>query len=140
MRVDGILETAIYCDDLEAAEGFYGGVVGLERIARDPSRHVFFRCGSGVLLVFNPDATAGPPARVGGGIVPSHGAQGAGHLAFRVADAALDDWRAHLAQQGVPVESEVVWPGGGRSIYVRDPGGNSVEFATPEVWDGVWQT
>ena len=135
MRVDGILETAIYCDDLEAAEGFYGGVVGLERIARAPGRHVFFRCGHGVLLVFNPEATVGPPAPVGGGIVPSHGARGAGHLAFRVADAALDDWRAHLAQQGVVVESQVVWPGGGRSLYVRDPAGNSVEFATPDVWE-----
>ena len=134
MLVDGILEIAVYCDDLEAAEAFYGRVVGLERIARDPRRHVFFRCGSGVLLVFDPDATSGPPARVGGGIVPSHGARGAGHLAFRIATNALEDCRARLAAHGVPVESEVAWPGGGRSIYVRDPAGNSIEFATPEVW------
>jgi len=140
MRVDGILETAIYCDDLEAAEGFYGRVVGLERIARDPRRHVFFRCGDGVLLVFNPEATSGTPGRVGGALVPAHGARGAGHLAFRVPANALEECRARLDAHGVAVESEVAWPRGGRSIYVRDPAGNSVEFATPEVWESEWQT
>ena len=135
MQVDGILETAIYCEDLDAAERFYGRVVGLERIARDPRRHVFFRCGRGVLLIFNPTATSGPSARVGGGIVPSHGAHGPGHLAFRIAAGALDACRAHLEERGVSIESEVAWPGGGRSIYVRDPAGNSVEFATADVWE-----
>jgi len=135
MQVDGILETAIYCGDLDAAERFYADVVGLERIARDPRRHVFFRCGRGVLLVFNPAVTSGPPSRVGDGIVPSHGARGPGHLAFRITSQSLDACRAHLQQQGVVIESDVAWPGGGRSIYVRDPAGNSVEFATPEVWD-----
>ena len=29
-----ILESALYVDDLDAAEAFYGGTLGLERIAR----------------------------------------------------------------------------------------------------------
>jgi hypothetical protein len=28
----------------------------------------------------------------------------------------------------------VEWPGGGRSIYFRDPAGNSVELGTPAIW------
>jgi len=26
------------------------------------------------------------------------------------------------------------WPQGGRSIYFRDPAGNSLEFAEPRIW------
>ena len=26
------------------------------------------------------------------------------------------------------------WPGGGQSFYVRDPAGNSVEFAEARIW------
>jgi catechol 2,3-dioxygenase-like lactoylglutathione lyase family enzyme len=55
-------------------------------------------------------------------------------VAFAVAASALDAWRARLAAAGVEVESEVVWPRGGRSLYVRDPSGNSVELASPAIW------
>ena len=37
-------------------------VLGLELIARVEGRHVFFRCGDGVLLLFNAEATEMPPA------------------------------------------------------------------------------
>ena len=32
-------------------------------------------------------------------------------------------------------EREITWPLGGRSVYVRDPSGNSVEFVEGEIWD-----
>ena len=44
-------------------------------------------------------------------------------------------WRARLVAAGVEVEAEFDWPNGARSLYVRDPGGNSVEFAEPRLWD-----
>ena len=59
--IEGILETALYADDLDAAEAFYGGILGLEKITRQADRHVFFRCGPGVLLIFNPKETVHPP-------------------------------------------------------------------------------
>ncbi len=37
---DGILEAAVYAADLEAAERFYGGVVGLEVMLRQPPRKI----------------------------------------------------------------------------------------------------
>ena len=43
-------------------------------------------------------------------------------------------WRDRLASLGVAIESEIGWPQGGESIYVRDPAGNSVEFVTAAVW------
>jgi catechol 2,3-dioxygenase-like lactoylglutathione lyase family enzyme len=33
------------------------------------------------------------------------------------------------------IEAEVEWPKGGRSIYFRDPSGNSLEFAESKIWN-----
>jgi catechol 2,3-dioxygenase-like lactoylglutathione lyase family enzyme len=134
MQPGGVLETCLYAGDLVAAEAFYSGVMGLELSARERGRHVFFRCGAGMLLIFNPVATEvnGPP--VAGSTIPVHGARGPGHVAFRVAEEDLAGWRQRLAAEGVAIESEVVWPQGGRSLYFRDPAGNSVELAMPVMW------
>ncbi|MDQ3546548.1 MAG: glyoxalase/bleomycin resistance/extradiol dioxygenase family protein, partial [Verrucomicrobiota bacterium] len=43
-------------------------------------------------------------------------------------------WRERLQEAGVAIESEVEWPEGGRSLYFRDPAGNSVELAPPTLW------
>lgn len=126
MRPGGVLESALYCADLETAEAFYGNVLGLEPIAKQPGRHVFFRCGASMVLLFNPVTTIAEPVH--------HGAEGPGHLAFRVAEAELPAWRAHLLDSHVAIEREVTWPGGGRSVYFRDPAGNSLELATPATW------
>ncbi|HQX85206.1 MAG TPA: RdgB/HAM1 family non-canonical purine NTP pyrophosphatase, partial [Aestuariivirga sp.] len=40
----------------------------------------------------------------------------------------------HFESQGIAIERIVDWPDGGRSIYVRDPAGNSVEFAESRIW------
>ena len=133
MLIEGMLETALYAEDLDAAEAFYGGILRLERIVRASNRHVFFRCGQGVLLVFNPDETVKPPAE-NGPQVPPHGATGAGHACFRVARSNLDAVADTLKKAGISVESDVIWPNGARSIYFRDPAGNSLECAEPGLW------
>lgn len=129
-----VLETAIYVDDLAAAETFYGSVLGLEVVMRAAGRHVFFRCDAAMLLVFDPAASSIPPA-ADALAVPPHGTQGPGHVCFAADAAALKGWRARLTQAGVAIEAEVDWPQGGCSIYVRDPAGNSVEFAEPRIWE-----
>jgi catechol 2,3-dioxygenase-like lactoylglutathione lyase family enzyme len=125
----GVLETALYAADLDAAADFYGRVLGLEIESQVEGRHVFLRCGDGMLLVFDPRTTSRAT-----GPVPAHGAAGPAHVAFAVADAGLDAWAARLRDQGVEIEADLEWPGGGRSIYFRDPAGNSLELATPRIW------
>ncbi len=66
---------------------------------------------------------------------PAHGPQGPGHICFRAEASDLDRWRSHFEQAGIAIEADFEWPGGGRSIYVRDPAGNSVEFAEPRIWN-----
>ncbi|MDN2583930.1 VOC family protein [Aquibium sp. ELW1220] len=134
MTPAAILESALYVADLDAAEAFYGDVLGLERIAKVDGRHVFFRCGPGILLLFQPDATMVPPAPEARLPVPPHGARGQGHLCFSASADEIDRWKAHLLASGIAVEADFEWPQGGRSIYFRDPSGNSLEFAEPRIW------
>jgi catechol 2,3-dioxygenase-like lactoylglutathione lyase family enzyme len=130
----GTLESALYADDLAAAEAFYAGTLGLAVVVRQPGRHVFFRVGPSILLVFDPSATERPAAPGAHLPVPAHGARGPGHYCLSVAAEALDAWRAHLEAAGVAIEADFRWPNGARSIYVRDPAGNSLEFAEPALW------
>ncbi|HEY9514494.1 MAG TPA: VOC family protein [Gemmatimonadaceae bacterium] len=134
MRVAGVLETCLYAIDLAAAERFYADVLGLEVFSREPERHVFFRCGDAMFLVFNPTRTSTGTSEVNGAAVPRHGTSGPGHTAFRIAEHEMPAWRARLSEAGIRLEAEVVWPSGGRSLYLRDPAGNSVELATPAIW------
>ena len=134
MELHGVLETAVYAEDLDAAEDFYGRVLGLPVINRGENRHIFFRCGEGVFLVFNAAVTERDQTTVNGGAVPLHGARGPSHMAFRVRNDEIPAWREKLAREGISIESEVAWPRGGRSIYFRDPGGNSIELASPKLW------
>jgi catechol 2,3-dioxygenase-like lactoylglutathione lyase family enzyme len=130
----GILESALYVDDLDKAEEFYGETLGLTRIAKAGGRHVFFRCGDGVLLLFNADATEIPPPADARLPVPPHGARGPGHLCFRANGEEIEAWRRHLEEKSIAIEADFEWPNGGRSIYFRDPAGNSLEFAEPKIW------
>jgi catechol 2,3-dioxygenase-like lactoylglutathione lyase family enzyme len=134
MKPAAILETVLYATDLGAIEGFYRRVLGLEPFARSEGRQVFYRCGDQVLLIFNPEATqhAAPPgAKLP---IPPHGAFGEGHVCFRASAAEIAEWSALLQTKGVPIEADFEWPGGGRSIYFRDPAGNCIEFAEPRIW------
>lgn len=134
MQPAAILESALYVTDLEVAETFYADIIGLERIGKVEGRHVFFRCGKGVLLLFNAEATRHPPAPDARLPVPPHGTTGQGHLCFAASAEELNRWKAHLDTHGVAIEAEFEWPQGGRSIYLRDPSGNSLEFAEPKIW------
>ena len=128
-----VLETALYAENLDETAAFFETVLGLERFIEVPGRHVFFRVDGGVLLLFNPEATTDLP-RDPRRPVPPHGATGPGHL-YLAADAAeLERWTDRLRENGVEVEADFEWPQGGRSIYFRDPAGNSIEFAEPRIW------
>ena len=129
----GLLETAIYARDLDAAEAFYRDVFGLDLVSKVPGRLVFFRCGQQMLLLFNPDKSREVNPNIP---IPRHGTEGEGHFCFRARDGAeIDAWCAHFARLGVAVEHLHVWPNGARSVYVRDPAGNSVEVGEAAMWD-----
>ncbi len=135
MQPVAIHETVLYCEDLPDAERFYRDVIGLRLVSSVEERSRAFRVSATqVLLIFLASIT-----RLGHHIAPAHGATGEGHIAFTIEAGSYDTWKAHLARAGVDIEKEVGWEPldglvRGRSIYIRDPGRNSVEFIEGAVW------
>ena len=87
-RINGVVETILYVDDLARAAAFYRDVLGLERIAGDAERFQVFDTGaSRVLLLFKRGGTL-MPTTVPGGVIPPH--DGAGPLHIGLAIAASD--------------------------------------------------
>jgi catechol 2,3-dioxygenase-like lactoylglutathione lyase family enzyme len=129
-RIVGVYETVLYASDVAAAARFYSDVLGLHPLEDfDDLGAVFGLPDGGILLVFDPARASAPGRRV-----PSHGGAGPGHVAFSVEPNGLDAFAAELARRGVEIEREITWDEGGRSLYVRDPAGNSVELVEGEAW------
>jgi catechol 2,3-dioxygenase-like lactoylglutathione lyase family enzyme len=128
-----LIETALYVSDLGRSRAFYCDLLGAQ-ILLDSTRLLALGVGGqSVLLLFQRGATT-EPLETPGGVVPPHGASGVQHFAFAIPADTLQLWRTHLARAGVPVESEVHWPRGGTSLYLRDPDNHSVELITPGLW------
>lgn len=128
-----VLESSLYCDDLEAAARFYRDVLGFVAHFIDP-RLVALDAGGGTVLLLFKRGGSMDPIPLPGGTIPPHDGTGPAHVAFAVDASDLGAWEAKLAVAGVAIDGRVSWPRGGRSIYFRDPEGHSVELATPGVW------
>lgn len=138
LRVSGVHETILYAADIDTAVRFYAEVLGLDVMDESVGgvgRGLRLPSGA-VLLIFDPVA-AGKPGRT----VPSHGATGPGHIAFAISEDSYEAWLAQLRVQGVEIEQEIEWPGAegerARSVYFRDPAGNSVELMAGDYWKHV---
>lgn len=132
-KIDGVLETCLYVDDMAVAHAFYRRVFGFEAIIADERIVVLDVGPRQVLILFTRGGTL-EPIPVAGSSIPPHDGSGPQHFAFAIGAEAYDDWRRHLNAVDVAIESEVVWPQGGRSLYFRDPDGHLGELATPGVW------
>lgn len=129
MKFIRIKETCLYCHDLEKARDFYGTVLGLELISYIPSKHVFFRAGSSVLLIFDPkdSKTKHSP--------PAHFADGNQHFAFEVSAAEYNYHKAEIQKKGVAIIDQLIWKNGKESFYFNDPEGNVLEIVPEGIWD-----
>lgn len=126
----GVYETVLYGHDLPALTAFYRDVLGLRLVDGPDDLLAALRLpDGGVLLLFDPEVAARP-----GRAVPAHGGSGRGHVAFSLAAGGIAVWRERLAERGIELEQEVAWGEGRRSLYVRDPAGNSVELVEGELW------
>ena len=131
--IDGLLETALYVDDMARSVAFFRDVLGLRPMLEGERLTAFDAGRQGVLLVFaRGQSTEDMPTERG--TVPGHDGRGPLHMAFAIAEAAYEPWKAHLASAGVTLRGEMRWPRGGRSLYFEDPDGHVLELATPGLW------
>ena len=133
LQVKRILETALYVADLDASQTFYAQVFSFAPLFRDGRMCALDVPGRQVLLLFKRGGSA-QPSETPFGIIPSHDAQGVQHLCFSIDQDEIARWQAHLESLGIAVESRLVWPKGGTSLYFRDPDGHSLEVGTPGLW------
>ena len=134
MKVNAILETCLYAENLSEIEKFYTDILGLEPYSKREGRSVFFRCGEAMLLFFNPTNTSQIPVTLDNQKIPLHGTKGEGHVCFKIQKSEIPAWRNWLNAKGVEIESEVTWGNGALSIYFRDPAGNCLEVASAGLW------
>ncbi len=132
-KLDGILETALYTDDMERARAFYEGVLELKSIFGDSRLTAYGVAPRSVLLIFK-RGSATQTVTMPGGTIPGHDGSGPLHVAFAIGKDELAQWEQHLAARGVAIEGTTSWSRGGRSIYFRDPDGHLLELATPGLW------
>lgn len=129
----GVLETALYVDDMGRARAFYEGVLGLAPMFADARLTAYPVGGRSALLLFRRGA-ATETAHLPGGTIPPHDGAGPIHCALSIAADALPAWEARFAARGVAVEGRTVWRPSTVSIYFRDPDGHLLELATPGLW------
>jgi catechol-2,3-dioxygenase len=132
-KLDAVLETALYVDDLARAIGFYTNVMQLQPLYQDSRMCAFSVGGKNVLLIF-PRGGSLETVHMPGGTIPPHDGAGPVHIAFAIAKDELAPWEEHLRRHDISIEGRTTWKRGGESIYFRDPDGHLLELATPGLW------
>jgi catechol 2,3-dioxygenase-like lactoylglutathione lyase family enzyme len=132
-KLNAVLETALYVNDLARSKAFYEGDLGLPLLLENQRMCAFDVGGSNVLLLFLRGASA-QDMTTPGGIIPGHDGHGPLHMAFAVSVEDLAAWEGRLRERQIPITSKVTWSRGGTSVYFHDPDGHVLELATPGLW------
>ena len=139
-QLNGLVETALFVEDLSRAAAFYEQVLGLNKVKASDTGCVFRVGNQRYLLIVSRKAAHTPNKTASGDVLPpcalpQHDGRGPGHIAFGVSQESLDSWRARLTKHDVDLLSEITWESGARSLYFRDPDGHMIELATPGIWE-----
>jgi catechol 2,3-dioxygenase-like lactoylglutathione lyase family enzyme len=126
-RVEGILETALYVEEIERSARFYQDLFGFEPVYAGPRLTALAVPGRQVLLLFKKGASAALER------IP-HDGSGELHVAFSIPAEALEAWEERLRKKRIEVVEKTNWERGGTSLYFRDPDGHLIELATPGLW------
>lgn len=131
--VTGVLETALYVDDVDRSVAFYRDLFGFEVLFESGRAAGLDVAGGQVLLLFRKGGTTAPVVSERG-TIPPHDGHGNLHMALAIPAGELEAWEETLAGRGVEVEARYHWPRGGTSVYFRDPDGHLIELVTPGCW------
>lgn len=129
MNITQIKETCLYISDLEQAAAFYHELLDFPVISKADGRHIFFRCGSSVLLCFLPEVTEAETR------LPPHFAKGKQHIAFEVGQADYKKAKDKITRANIKITHEQEWKDGLESFYFEDPFGHVLEIVPMGIWE-----
>lgn len=133
-RLNGVLETVLYTQDMDRARDFFETVMGLRAHTAD-HRFTAYPLGWNMLLLFAEGQTCDTVELPDGmGTIPPHDGTGRQHIALAIDADQLDAWATHLRHHDVLIEGRTHWPKGAESLYFRDPDGHLLEVVTPGIW------
>ncbi len=111
-----VLETVLYAKDLDAIEAFYERVLSLKPSARPRaatcSTGSRARCCSSSIRMRRTCRRRQARCQC-----RRTALSGKGMSASPLPAGEIETWKARLAAEGVAIEADFEWPGGGRSIY-----------------------
>src|SRR3954447_17284065 len=126
-KSEGILESALYVQDVRASARFYERIFGFSVISDFGERGCALRAGDRQgLLLFKKGGSRSTRS--------PHDGDGELHVAFAISTPELPKWELWLEENGIPVKERQTWDLGGQSVYFRDPDRHLVEIVTPGVW------
>ncbi len=139
LTLNGLVETALFMEDLPRSCYFYEQVLGLSKVKASNTGCVFRVGNQRYVLIIDRTAAHTRNKTAGGDVLPpcaspQHDGRGPGHIAFGILQDAVDSWRARLAKHDVDL-SEIRWESGACSLYFRDPDGHMIELATRGIWE-----
>src|SRR5215475_13599544 len=107
--LSGVLETALFVEDVARASRFYRELFGFEVLA-EGERLCSLNVKPGqVLLLFRRGGSL-DDIHLPGGVVPGGmDSEGRGHMAFTVAADEFEPWREWLQQHSIVIESTMQW-------------------------------
>lgn len=132
IKVRAIDHIVLRTGNPEALVAFYADVLGctVERRLSEELGLIQLRAGASLIDIVPVDSELG---RMGGG-APDPNARNLDHFCLQIgkmSEEALTDWLAKHDIETDPFERRYGAEGFGRSVYVKDPDGNTVELKLP---------
>src|SRR6058998_2089793 len=112
LTLNGLVETALFVEELPRACDFYEQVLGLSKVKASDTGCVFRVADQRYLLIISRAAAHTPNKTASGDLLPpcalpQHDGRGPGHIAFGISKGAVDSCRAQLMKHRVEILSEV---------------------------------
>ncbi len=123
-----VKETCLYVENLDDTESFYHGKLEMPVISKVEDRHIFFNCGSSVLLCFLNKATIQEKK------LPPHFAIGRQHIALEVPQKEYAKAKEKVLAKKIQITHFQEWPGNFESFYFSDPDGHVLEIVPQGMW------
>jgi catechol 2,3-dioxygenase-like lactoylglutathione lyase family enzyme len=116
-------------DDVDAAIGFYCGLLGFNEDMRPAPTFAMLSRGDLRLVLSSPGGGGGGGQAMPDGTVPEPG----GWNRFQLEVEDLESLVAQLRDAGARFRNDIVTGVGGKQILVEDPAGNPVELFEPTI-------